>query len=150
VYHWELDTPLECRQRQQLQRQVRSRIMGPATHSQTTWADFPTLASVRNRPPTPIPSELELAFDTDAPLPSAPPAADTAPVIPKFVAEALKRDAVSKGESCPITMIPVGECSSVTMTSCYHLFEAAALERWMTTSSTCPVCKQEVASLISV
>ena len=143
IYSCEEDTAADCRRRQYCQRQIRSRIMG--------------VPSQGYRPPTPIPTELDLTLlvDAEEPVPSAPappapaPPAPAPPSIPKFVAEALKRDAISKGESCPITMRLLSECQSLTLTSCYHLFEASSLAQWMTKSSSCPLCKQAVTSQIS-
>jgi hypothetical protein len=87
-----------------------------------------------------------------APLPSAPQAraaataATVAPQVPRYVLELVKRDAVSKGESCPISMTPFQECSSTTVTSCFHLFETESIRTWLSTKDCCPVCKQKVVS----
>jgi hypothetical protein len=87
-----------------------------------------------------------------APLPSAPQeraaatAATAAPQVPRYVLELVKRDAVSKGESCPISMTPFQECSSTTVTSCFHLFETESIRTWLSTKDCCPVCKQKVVS----
>jgi hypothetical protein len=86
------------------------------------------------------------------PLPSAPQeraaatAATAAPQVPRYVLELVKRDAVSKGESCPISMTPFQECSSTTVTSCFHLFETESIRTWLSTKDCCPVCKQKVVS----
>lgn len=151
LFHYEYDDTARCKSRQQRQRQLRSRMMG--VHSDSTeWATFPTATSVARRPPTPIPSMLDLAvLDTDeSPSPSAPAAPQPAPAIPKFVAEALKRDAIGKGESCAITMTPFAECRALTLTSCFHLFDQGALATWMEKSCACPVCKQEIVSQVAV
>ena len=82
------------------------------------------------------------------PLPSAPQerAAASLPSVPRYVLELVKRDAVSKGESCPISMTPFQECSSTTVTSCFHLFETESIRTWLSTKDCCPVCKQKVVS----
>jgi hypothetical protein len=105
--------------------------------------------------PIPIPSaptvlnETTQAPDPPAlrqptPDPVSPRPANTPPV-PKRVATLLKNDAVANGESCPISLTPFEECEAMVVTPCYHLFEAAALECWLRTRTTCPVCKQHVA-----
>jgi hypothetical protein len=71
----------------------------------------------------------------------APP---PAPVAPRHVLEILKQDAISKGDSCPISFTPFAECGSITITSCFHLFETEALQTWLGTNRLCPTCKQLV------
>ena len=103
--------------------------------------------------------ELDSDSDDDGPVvhvaiaPSATaPAATTASAIrsdiPKFVAELIKKEAIDKNSMCPISMESFSECSSLRLTSCYHLFESDSLQRWLLSKSTCPVCKQEVTSTL--
>jgi hypothetical protein len=63
--------------------------------------------------------------------------------LPGFVANALVDAAITRGELCPITMEPIAEITtSVAVTSCYHVFDHAALLSWMATGDgSCPVCK---------
>jgi hypothetical protein len=68
-----------------------------------------------------------------------PPSSTNA--IPRFVAEAMKRDAIASGGSCPITTTTFENRTAVAVTACYHLFEDAALKQWMTTKMLCPICK---------
>lgn len=89
-----------------------------------------------------------------APLPTpALPAARavqlpcTKPTIPEFVIASMKRDAIARKESCPISMETFTEDTEVAMTSCFHLFEAASLATWFRKQSTCPMCKAEQAGL---
>lgn len=75
-----------------------------------------------------------------APKPSAPePTA-----IPAFVAAALATAAVSKGDTCPISMEPLATAVAIGVTSCFHVFDASSIAIWLTTSGggCCPVCKQ--------
>jgi hypothetical protein len=60
--------------------------------------------------------------------------------IPLFVAEALLERAEKAGEECAIAMEPL-EKGDVAATSCFHLFQRAALETWMEDHSSCPICK---------
>lgn len=67
------------------------------------------------------------------------------PPIPKFVAEALVRDAVSNAAACPITMEPL-KTDTTAVTACFHLFERDAIAAWMIQSGgCCAVCKQRTA-----
>jgi len=66
--------------------------------------------------------------------------------IPKFIAELVRKEAIAKKESCPITFTPFDECSSTSLTSCYHLYETTGLNRWLENSMKCPVCKQVISS----
>jgi hypothetical protein len=83
-----------------------------------------------------------------APPPSSAPPAST--FAPRYVLELLKRDAVQKGDSCPISMTPFQECESTTVTSCFHLFETESITAWLQGHPTCPVCKQKVAARLVV
>jgi SUMO ligase MMS21 Smc5/6 complex component len=53
----------------------------------------------------------------------------------------LLQQARSGSESCPIAAQPYSECSTLTVTSCFHIFDKASLERWTQTHDTCPVCR---------
>ena len=64
--------------------------------------------------------------------------------IPKYVAELLKNDLISKGESCSISMNPFKDSKDLQVTPCYHVFDGASLRKWLTTKSSCPLCKQVV------
>lgn len=82
---------------------------------------------------------------------TAPAATATAPVaatpapIPKFVADALIRDAITAAATCPITMEPL-KTDTTAVTACFHLFERDAIAAWMAQSGNCcAVCKQRTA-----
>jgi hypothetical protein len=66
--------------------------------------------------------------------------------IPKFAAELMKRGAIAKNDCCPITLNPLNECQSVTITDCYHLFDTVAIDTWMRKNMNCPSCKQKIIS----
>lgn len=74
--------------------------------------------------------------------PPPPPAAPvaTAP-LPKFVADALVRDAAAADAICPITMEPI-TIATAAVTSCFHVFDANAIAIWLVDHRTCPTCKQ--------
>ena len=66
--------------------------------------------------------------------------------IPKFAAELMKRGAIAKNDCCPITLNPLKECESLTLTSCYHLFDTPAIDRWLRENMECPTCKEKITS----
>lgn len=80
-----------------------------------------------------------------APAPAPAPAAPAQPTptpIPKFVADTLIRDAVSRTATCPITMEPLTP-ETTAVTACFHLFERDAIAAWMAQADNCcAVCKQ--------
>ena len=63
--------------------------------------------------------------------------------LPKFVTDALVRDAVAMGATCPITMEPI-KAAEAAVTTCFHIFERTAIAAWLAQADThtCPVCKQ--------
>jgi hypothetical protein len=100
----------------------------------------------------------DLLFFTDvmpaaAPPPAPPPRAPSPKppgFVPRFVADLVKREAISKGDACAITMATVEECERPTMTSCFHIFEGAALEEWLRTKTICPSCRQTVTDTMEL
>lgn len=82
-----------------------------------------------------------------APAPAAPAPAAVTP-IPKFVADTLIRDAVSRAATCPITMEPLAP-ETTAVTACFHLFERDAIAAWLVQADNCcAVCKQRTALTI--
>jgi hypothetical protein len=80
------------------------------------------------------------------PPPAVAPSSVASPApFPAFVSAALVADAVRRNLSCPITLEPINP-ETATVTSCYHVFDADALSRWVAqqpedTPPTCPTCK---------
>ena len=66
--------------------------------------------------------------------------------IPKFVGDLIKKEAISKKDSCPISLTLYAECASLILTSCYHLFEEHAIQEWLKRNNACPMCKQRITS----
>jgi hypothetical protein len=83
---------------------------------------------------------LEAAALAPRPAPSAPAAPDTRP-LPKHIATIVLERAAADGTLCPITMEPITPLSGV-VSSCGHVFQAAALKEWLSGHSTCPECRQ--------
>jgi hypothetical protein len=87
------------------------------------------------------------------PSPPRPIAGDGGPAVrsqslptslPKFVADALIRDAVAATATCPITMEPI-TAATAAVTSCFHVFDANAIAIWLVDNHTCPTCKTRAA-----
>jgi hypothetical protein len=60
--------------------------------------------------------------------------------IPRRIANIVAIDYITKGEDCPITMMPL-DISTAKVTSCFHVFDAGAIDEWLKTKKECPVCK---------
>lgn len=86
-----------------------------------------------NPPPQPLPTPIQPVKETK---------------LPKHVHEALLRDAKSGTESCPISMNIYSECKSLSMTSCFHIFDKDSIDQWLKSNTTCPVCRTEGIRLI--
>jgi hypothetical protein len=87
------------------------------------------------------------------PQPSAPEYEAFVPKetnIPVFVAEALIKAGISTNNECIISMIPLKECSKVSVTNCYHCFDASSLTTWTNKKNTCPLCNNEITSIITI
>ena len=173
LYEADGDTQEKCSSRQIVQASERLRVMQgihapilvdpalmngwAAGHNPHAEAIFPSPNPFDH---TEEDEELRMAIQRSLePRPSAPtappPSSASAPAAPapttfapRYVVDLLKRDAVQKGESCPISMTPFQECESTTVTSCFHLFETTSISAWLQGHSTCPVCKQKVTARI--
>lgn len=128
----------------------------PRAATPTDPAAPPEPGGRRRRRPTPVPTlDFDVAdtailptFSRSSMLIVAQPRVTQAPQahprIPKHVVEALKRDAVAKGDSCPISMEDFTASSSLAVTSCFHLFQEEALTTWLQSNTSCPLCKDSV------
>jgi hypothetical protein len=65
--------------------------------------------------------------------------------LPSHVLDALLRDAKSGKESCPISMTLYSECDSLSITSCFHIFDKKSLALWFENNSTCPLCRKDTS-----
>jgi hypothetical protein len=64
--------------------------------------------------------------------------------IPQFVAEIMKRDAISAKSSCSISLESLAEVP-VSITSCFHMFDSSSINKWLQRENSCPVCKSTVS-----
>lgn len=98
-------------------------------------------------------NELEEAYEerrrpAPAPAPAAPATRVSSPSapFPKFVADLIIADAVSKGTTCTITMEPI-RADNAIVTPCYHIFDATALTAWAASqdgATICPQCRKSL------
>ena len=63
---------------------------------------------------------------------------------PKFVTDALKRDAIQMNYTCPISMDLINTIPAA-ITSCYHIFSHASINESLQRNKACPVCREPVA-----
>lgn len=92
-----------------------------------------------------IPSQL------NPPVASAPAAAGIASVssLPQHLVNMILESAIDKATSCPISFEPLTRASA-RLTPCGHLVSRPAVECWLSSAHSCPVCRQkiEVAALM--
>ena len=167
------DTGALCKERQAFQKRLRKTVISQIIsgyiprgviqpYHDIPLPPLPPLRPVNNRPPTPrevssysyyVRDDSDSDDESPVPVmrPSAPPAPQTsrASQIPMFVAELIKKEAIEKNTSCPISMESFSECKALRLTSCYHLFESEALSTWLSTKDTCPLCKQHVTTTLA-
>jgi hypothetical protein len=104
-------------------------------------AHAPTISTAAAAP---VPDPIPVLFPPDAPT-SLPPIVTRPRHAPGFVTDALVRDALQRGTTCPITMEPLTATTSVAVTDCYHLFDATALATWRAAGDDkCPVCRHHL------
>jgi hypothetical protein len=72
---------------------------------------------------------------------TVPPVPQRSPQpLPPHVSRTLIEHAVATGATCPITLEPI-QTATATTTPCGHVFNTAALRRWLCTHDTCPECR---------
>jgi hypothetical protein len=64
----------------------------------------------------------------------------------KRVADLVIADALKQDLCCAISLNPLTKETAVCIAPCYHVFEKESIQMWLSTSSTCPECR-EVCSL---
>lgn len=67
---------------------------------------------------------------------------------PKFITKKefnkLERKTSSKGENCPICLIQFEKDLLLVHLPCKHYYHEKCIEMWLTTSTTCPLCREVV------
>jgi hypothetical protein len=69
--------------------------------------------------------------------------------MPKHIVQLIAENAVSRAEQCPITMDDL-TLENASVTSCYHVFNHDAINKWFEKDTTCPVCKTECTTIKAV
>jgi hypothetical protein len=90
-----------------------------------------------------------IEMNEDAPAVLQDDAKEPEPIpnkLPMFVIENHMHSEIARSE-CPIASIGLKECETVSMLSCYHVFDSASIHAWMRIKAECPVCKSK-ASII--
>ena len=72
---------------------------------------------------------------------------DTQASVPRFVLDALKRDAIAREYECPISTSLITADMPVSITECYHIFEKESLHKWRKENTSCPLCNRPITSL---
>jgi hypothetical protein len=70
--------------------------------------------------------------------------------IPRFVLDALKRDAIARQYECPISASILTSETPLSITACYHIFEKKSLDTWLKENPSCPLCKSPVSNTYTV
>jgi hypothetical protein len=70
--------------------------------------------------------------------------------IPKYVYENHVIAEKGKGTECPISMTALSEIKLITVTNCFHIFDAESFNDWYKTNKKCPVCRMCVEFTVSV
>ena len=60
----------------------------------------------------------------------------------KRVADLVIQDALKQELCCAISLNPLTVENAVCVAPCYHVFEKESISKWLTTSSTCPECRE--------
>ena len=94
----------------------------------------------------PLPVAFQVT-NTAPPGGEAPPSQQVLP-LPKHVGDLLIHHSRLGTESCPILATPFSECDTLTVTSCFHVFDSQSLGRWRTDHSTCPVCRTPITNVV--
>lgn len=69
--------------------------------------------------------------------------------IPGFVIELLIQDQIAKQNTCSITMQPFSSMSLIGIAPCFHIFDFAAISRWVNEHRECPICRSATYSIQS-
>jgi len=87
--------------------------------------------------PTVVPENVE-ELDT-------PPLYIDHAVIADRILSIVKNLEPQEEETCPISMVTLN-AQNTFKTSCGHSFEDSAINRWLSTHTTCPVCRRELVT----
>lgn len=89
--------------------------------------------------------DLWIAAPEPAPEPE-PPA--PLPVLPRRIAVLIAEHAVKNNDRCPITMEQISPLTAA-VTTCYHVFDGAAIMTWLASNTQCPECRQPCSAVFA-
>jgi hypothetical protein len=110
-------------------------VSPPSVRSHGAGQEIPILFPAPTLPALP-------AVATTAAPPPLPPIAHRPGAAPSFVTDTLVRDALQHGATCPITLEPLASAAAISVTDCWHMFDATALSSWrLSGEDKCPICR---------
>jgi hypothetical protein len=65
------------------------------------------------------------------------------PPVSKRVEAIVIKDALEKGETCPITLSPLTNENACCVSPCYHVFDKESITKWISQNNNCPLCKEK-------
>lgn len=121
---------------------------------------------IPHRPPTPPRNRRDSDSSTESvltvyhssdfpPLPPSPPSSPSSfsqvkPLrIPELVGNLLIQNAIQGEETCPISAVSYKELTSISATSCFHVFDTESICTWLRDHNQCPVCRNLVSNMIT-
>lgn len=90
-----------------------------------------------------------LAYPPLPPSPTESPPPPKPLPIPELVGTLLIQNATAGEDSCPISAVPYKELTSLSATSCFHIFDTESIQTWLKDHNQCPVCRHSIANLIT-
>jgi hypothetical protein len=70
------------------------------------------------------------------------------PVLPRRIAVLVAEHAVKNNDRCPITMEQISPLTAA-VTTCYHVFDGAAIMTWLASNTHCPECRQPCSAVFA-
>jgi len=67
----------------------------------------------------------------------------TTSAIPIFVIQNHLENEINKNVNCAITLKPLKECDSLSVLSCFHIFDKESIIQYRETTKKCPMCRVE-------
>jgi hypothetical protein len=65
------------------------------------------------------------------------------PPVSKRVETIVIKDALEKGEICPITLSSLTKETACCVSPCYHVFDKDSIQKWVNENWSCPICKED-------
>jgi hypothetical protein len=90
-----------------------------------------------------------LDFPPLPPSPAASPTPSKPLPIPELVGSLLIQNATTGEDACPISTVPYKELKSLSVTSCFHVFDTESIQTWFKEHKQCPVCRHSIANMIT-